>query len=281
MLRTRSIAGYAVLVGILCLPLLVACGGGGGQSSAAQVTPTMDLHRAQDDIQDALQLVATVRAMADDANNPIPGTLLAQFVAERLAQLPASQPQALCSDYATTLIQELTGAGVALPFRRRALAFNDLAHDSHVVVEIFDTDSGRWLVLDPTFAIQTLNADGLPATAAEISEAARTRNWSLLSYNYLTPAGDLYARRYYLDYPLLYLNVYDGGSTSPVEPSVSLTPYLDYLGVSVADFGTYTSPCAATDPNCSDGYYGLLYQAPYSNPAGIYGPHWFVFTPAN
>src|SRR5215470_17893615 len=192
MVRTRPIAGYAVLLAILCFPLLAACGGG-GQSPAAPVTPTMDLHSAQDDIQEALQLVATVRAMADDANNPISGTLLAHFVAERLAQLPDSQPQALCSDYATTLVQELTNAGVALPFRRRALAFNDLAHDSHVVVEILDTDGGRWLVLDPTFGIQTLNADGVPATAQEISAAARGRNWSLLSFTYLTAAGDAHA----------------------------------------------------------------------------------------
>jgi hypothetical protein len=281
MVRNRPNAGYAVLVGILCLPLLVACGGGGGQSPASQLAPAMDLHTPQADIQEAFDLVAQVRAMADVANNPIPGTLLAHFVSLRLQELPNSQPQALCSDYTTTLVQKLEDAGVALPFRNRALAFNDRAHDSHAIVEILDTDSARWLVLDPTFAIQTLNADGLPATAAEISTAARTLNWNLLSFHFLTPAGDAYARSYYLDYPLLYLNVYDGPSTTPVEPSVPLTPYLDYLGVSVDVYGTYTSPCTAQDPNCSDGYYGLLYQAPYDNPAGIYSPHWFVFAPAN
>src|SRR5262249_43823039 len=146
---------------------------------------------------------------------------------------------------------------------------------------MLDTDSGRWLVLDPTFAIETLNADGVPATAQEISAAARGRNWSLLSFTYLTAAGDAHARNYHLDYPLPYLNVYDGDSTTPSEPSVPLTPYLDYLGVSVDAYGIYTSPCTAADPDCSDGYYGLRYQAPYSNPAGIYGPHWFVFAPAN
>src|SRR5215467_3926316 len=159
MVRNRPNAGYAALVAVLCFPLLADCGGG-SQSSASQVAPAMDLHTPQGDIQDARQLVATVREMADDANNPIPGTRLEHVVAERLAALPGTQTQALCSDYATTLIEELTDAGVTLPFRRRALAFNDLAHDSHVVVEMLDTDSGRWLVLDPTFAIETLNADG-------------------------------------------------------------------------------------------------------------------------
>jgi hypothetical protein len=237
MVRNRLPAGYAALVSILSLSLPAACGGG-SHPSAAPLDPVMNLHTPQDDLQDALDLVATVRAMADDANNPLPGTLLEHFVSLRLAELPGSQPQALCSDYSTTLIQELTNAGVALPFRPRALAFNDRAYDSHAVVEILDTDSGRWLVLDPTFGIETMNADGVPATAEEISAAARGRNWSLLSFRFLTPAGDSYARNYYLDYPLLYLNVYVGGSTTPVEPSVSLTPYLDYLGVSVDGYGT-------------------------------------------
>jgi hypothetical protein len=277
--RFRPEAGYAVLVGILAILSLTDCGGGSG-SPATPVTPAMNLHTAQDDIQDALGLVTKVRAMADDANNPFEGTLLARFVAQRLAELPGSQPQALCSDYTTTLIQELTDAGVTLPFRGRALAFNDRAHDSHAVVEILDTDSARWLVLDPTFGIQTLNADGLPATAQEISAAARGQNWNLLSFKYLTPAGDAYARRYYLDYPLLYLNVYDDQSSTPEQSPVPLTPYLDYLGLSAAAFGAYTSPCTGADPGCADGYYGLQDYAGYSNAAGVYAPHWFVFTPA-
>jgi len=279
MVRSRSNAGYALLGAILTTLLLSGCGGSG--RSPPTVTPTMALHTAQDDIQQALALVTKVRAMADDANNPFPGTPLAHFVALRLAKLPGSQTQALCSDYATTLIQELTDAGVLLSFRTRALAFNDRAHDSHAVVEILDSDTGRWLVLDPTFGLETLNASGQPATAAEISEAARGQNWALLSFRYLTPAGDRYARNYYLDYPLLYLNVYDGQSQSPVEPPISLTPYLDYLGVSVPTFGTYTAPCTAADPDCADGYLGLRDLPDYANPAGVYGPHWFVFAPAS
>lgn len=276
MLPGESKSGYVRLVVILSVLLFASCGG----SSDPPVAIARDQAASQTQFQIALSAVTEVRAMADDANNPYPGTLLAHFVALRLAELPGSQPQALCSDYATTLVQRLTDVGVTLSFRTRAIAFNDRAHDSHAVVEILDSETGRWSVLDPTFGLLILNASGLPATAGEISDAARGQNWKLLSFQFLTPAGGAYARAYYLDYPLLYLNVYDGQSTTPEEPPVPLTPYLDYLGVSAEAFGAYTSPCQATDAGCADGYFGLQDYSGYSNAAGVYSPHWFVFTPA-
>jgi hypothetical protein len=44
-----------------------------------------------------------------------------------------------------------------------------------------------------------------------MAAAADAEQWHDISYEYLGPRGDFYARRYYLDYPLLFLNIFHAG----------------------------------------------------------------------
>ncbi len=193
----------------------------------------------------ARTLAGEVRNMADHDNQPYDGTVLAGAAAAE------SDAVADCTAFATALLAELSDANLSLQARELAVCFNDDAYDCHALVEVFDSDSQRWITLDPTFGLYALNSQGRPATAQEISTAARARTFDQLSFTYLTAAGDAYARAYYIDYPLLFLDVFQPGSnTALVQPSLSsLQPYFDLMGPAVN--GTVSGFYAA---QCGTGY---------------------------
>ena len=193
----------------------------------------------------ARTLAGEVRNMADHDNQPYDGTVLAGAAAAE------SDAVADCTAFATALLAELSDANLSLQARELAVCFNDDAYDCHALVEVFDSDSQRWITLDPTFGLYALNSQGRPATAQEISTAARAQAFNQLSFAYLTPAGDAYARAYYIDYPLLFLDVFQPGSnTALVQPSLSsLQPYFDLMGPAVN--GTVSGFYAA---QCGTGY---------------------------
>jgi len=242
----------------------------------------------------ARTLAGEVREMADDDNQPYDGTPLAGVVA---AQADAV---ADCAGFTTALLAELSDANLPLQARDLAVCLNDNAYDCHALVEVFDTDSQRWITLDPTFGLYALNSQGQPATAQEISTAARARAFDQLSFTYLTAAGDAYARAYYIDYPLLFLDVYQPGSnTALVQPSLaSLQPYFDLMGPAVngavsgyyaAQCGTgYSSATADWDGThrtyaCSSGFtaifWGISVSVIQGDPSAtaIWQTHRFVF----
>jgi len=193
----------------------------------------------------ARTLAGEVRGMADDDNQPYDGTPLAAVAASE------SDAVADCATFTTALLAELADGNVPLQARPLSICFNDNSYDCHELVEVFDTDSQRWITLDPTFGLYALNSQGRPATAQEISTAARARAFDQLSFTYLTAAGDAYARAYYIDYPLLFLDVFQPGSnTALVQPSLaSLQPYFDLMGPAVN--GTVSGYYAA---QCGTGY---------------------------
>ena len=186
----------------------------------------------------ARTLAGEVRDMADHDNQPYDGTPLAVVAAAQAVAV------ADCTAFATALLAELSDANLSLQARELAVCFNDDAYDCHALVEVFDSDSQRWITLDPTFGLYALNSQGRPATAQEISTAARAQAFNQLSFAYLTAAGDTYARAYYIDYPLLFLDVFQPGSNT--EPSLaSLQPYFDLMGpvVNGTVSGFYAAQC--------------------------------------
>ena len=58
----------------------------------------------------------------------------------------------------------------------------------------------------------------------DLSRAARTQRWADVVFVPLTGAGFQYARDYYLDYPLLFLNVLEGSGIT--KDPASVLPYL-------------------------------------------------------
>src|SRR5205823_2248085 len=86
-------------------------------------------------------------------------------------------------------------------------------------------------------------------TSAEISAAARSLAFDQLSFTYLTSAGAAYAHAYYIDYPLLFLSIYQPGSETDLVqlPPTSLQPYFDLMGSAVNGTvsGYYAAQCAS------------------------------------
>lgn len=185
-------------------------------------------------------LTAAVRGMADIDNQPYGDSPLVAFVA-------AEQSGAAdCVAFSNALMAQLQDANVPLRAQSLAVCLNTNAYDCHALVEVYDPDSQRWTTLDPTFGLYAVNAAGQPAEAAEISAAVRAQSFSQLGFQYLTPAGNAYAQAYYIDYPLLFLNIYKTGTTQTVQPPPPLLePYFDLLGSSVsgASLGYYAIQC--------------------------------------
>ena len=235
---------------------------------------------------------AHVRLMADIDNQPYDGVPL------YARSLSVDHGASDCGDFSRTLLDSLADAGFPLKVRLRGICYN--SPNCHELVEILDSDQSRWITLDPTFGLYTLNASGEAASAEEISEAVRDQAFSSLSFVFLTPAGRAYATGYYLDYPLLFMDLYTVGSQSGFEqpPPASLEPFLDLIGSAtdspVSNF--YSIQCAAgstsatanwdgtvrTHP-CTNGYTQIFWGIKVSlvpgdnSAAAIWRPHRFVF----
>ncbi|HET9330298.1 MAG TPA: hypothetical protein VFO23_07210 [Steroidobacteraceae bacterium] len=239
----------------------------------------------------ARNLTTAVREMADGDNQPYDGTLLAAAAAAE------NDAAADCVAFSNTLLTELADANIPLQYRARGMCFN--SPDCHELIEVLDPASQRWITLDPTFGLYALNSSGQPATVEEISAAVRASAFSTVGFTYLTPNGDGYVRGYYVDYPLLFLNVYQAGSTSAYEQAqVPLEPYFDLMGATVngAVSGFFALECAAgassatatwdgtsqTYP-CHNGFTEIFYGISVSLGQGnssavsIGAPHRFVF----
>ncbi len=240
----------------------------------------------------ARSLGGTVRQMADLDNQPHDGTPLAIVAAA--ADVGAVD----CVAFSNALLAELTDANFPLQYRARGVCFS--SPDCHELVEVLDSDHDRWVTVDATFGLYTLNGSAQAATIEEISAAARSVDFGSLSYVYLTNSGNLYAKAYYLDYPTLFLGVYVPGTINDFEeaPVASLVPYFDLVGTSVDGpmSGFYAIQCATgsssatanwdgtvrTDP-CRSGFtpiaygYAVSLVSGDSSAAAIWTPHRFAF----
>jgi hypothetical protein len=170
-------------------------------------------------VESALWAADFVRTMAPADHRPYGWTPLLTAIAPRY--------KALCSDYAALLLQVLVEMNVGLPARRLDVSFNGTNNDAHTLVELQDPTSLRWVILDPTFDLAARNPDGSWAAAEDISLAASTGNWTTISYVYAGPEGDAHARGYYLDYPLLFVNVYRQGQTTVPGQGQPIAAYLN------------------------------------------------------
>jgi hypothetical protein len=230
--------------------------------------------------------------MADFDNQPHDGTPLA------IATANEGDGASDCVAFSLALLAELADANVPLQSRARGMCFNP--PDCHELVEILDPDTQRWSTLDATFGLYTNNSSGQPATVDEISEAARNRVMNTLGFAFLTGSGEAYAHQYYIDYPLLFLQVYQVGSFSNLEqpPPSSLEPYFDSMGASVAGTysGYYALGCASGSVNATAVWDGVSQTYPCTNgftevfaaisvslgqgnstATSIFTPHRFVF----
>lgn len=166
-------------------------------------------------IEAAQWAMRSVNAMADDRNRPYLGTRLELRISRK------NRPLALCIDYAEVLrdiINELK-LGRA---RTADIFFLDNGYDGHTLVEFTPIGSSTGIMLDPTFNLVAKNKkDGNWATLEDISKASRSQRWADIGFITTSAA----VSQYYLDYPLLFLNIKgSGGATYPALDHLEQVP---------------------------------------------------------
>jgi hypothetical protein len=180
---------------------------------------------SDDRITTALWAAGFVRGMASIGNLPFAWTPLWNRM------YTGGQTVAFCGDYAEILVGILAEVNVDTAARVRQVLFYPNSYDGHILNVIRD-ESDRWVVIDPTFALAAKRqSDGAWATAEDISEATRLQAWDTISYIPARPEGTFYAENYYIDYPLLFLNV---DLTDIAAPA---TPYLEEVPLPVDGHG--------------------------------------------
>src|SRR5436190_865517 len=191
-------------------------------------------------VESALWATDLVRSMALSDNRPFTWTELAR-------QLPARRYQVMCYDYAETLLRVLAGMNSQLSSRRLDIALNPNNYDAHTLVEMYEPNSQRWMLLDPTFDLSVKRtSDGQWAAAEDVSNATRTQRWSDLSYVFAGTAGDYWARNYYLDYPLLFVNTYHAGEPRIAAQGGPVLPYMTEVPMPVSGkYGMYAVGCSS------------------------------------
>jgi hypothetical protein len=168
-------------------------------------------------IQAAIGAVGQVRSSADFTNQPGPTGLLRAIIRSE------NRDFAICDDYATALVQTLSEMNVGIPYRTAGTCFNPNGFDCHTYVEIYDATQSSWVILDPTFGLiprQVANGMLLPST--ELATATRALNFSAIQFSYATSLGSAYARAYYLDYPLLFMQLFNPAYGTLSSPPASI-----------------------------------------------------------
>ena len=184
-------------------------------------------------VQSALWATNFIREMASPTNVAVPGTLLASVLDLR--------QQATCLDYSRALYYALAEMNVTNGFRRLNIAFdpkNDF--DTHALLEFYDSDQGTWMLLDPTFDLTVRKAsDSTWASAEDMMNATRATQWNAVTYDFLGSYGSSLANTYYLDYPLLYLNIEPPGGVFDTVDAPSILPFLTELQLPEQVAGVY------------------------------------------
>ncbi|PYV77078.1 MAG: hypothetical protein DMG96_12245 [Acidobacteria bacterium] len=162
-------------------------------STAVQALPS-DANAFRNTVQ---QQTGNVRLMTQGVTNtPIPGTLLAQVVAQ--------------------------GGGTI------ALVFDGTPYEQHISTEYWDPFLSQWITADPTFGVVYWN----PSTTAGLSMANIASNiaaqkWSAIQpfILYATSNGEIYSHNYYMDPILNYLNPLARGQGVQLPLPNSPAPY--------------------------------------------------------
>jgi hypothetical protein len=184
-------------------------------------------------IQSAFWAVHFVRSMAAADNRPYSWT-----------ELAARKYFVTCYDYAMTFLQVWTEMNGQLAAGPLFIALNPNTWDTHTLTEMFVPETQKWMLLDPTFDLTVKRAsDGGWATAEDVSAATRGQQWGDVSYEFLGPLADYYARRYAIDYPLLYVNVYHTGQLAVNGRGGPVLPFMQEVPMPAS--GTSTSDTSA------------------------------------
>jgi hypothetical protein len=192
-------------------------------STATQPLPS-DANAFRNTVQ---QQTGAVRLMTQGTGNtPTPGTSLAQQVAA------AGHTQALCTDFARTLLPMLLGQRIST--RLRDVVFDGANLETHEMTEYYDPFLNQWIDTDPTFGVTYWNPSTTTGLSVnQISADVVAQNFGAIPTTFVTNNGTVYVNNYYMDPILLYLNVLPTGQATTQGPVAnSPLPYMTQLGTS-------------------------------------------------
>ena len=128
-----------------------------------------------------------------------------------------NEDRANCSRFAQAMLVMLGQVKLGVTARLVGTCLVPNTYDCHTLVELWDAVRQQWVLSDPTFGLAPRDvATGGRATLVTMGNAARGRDWGAISYEYFTSEGDRYAREYYLDYPLLFVQPMAPGQSRPL-----------------------------------------------------------------
>lgn len=115
-----------------------------------------------------------------------------------------------------------------------AFAINGI--DGHTLLQAWNPSRNLWELLDPTFAIRPIDpGTSLPVTAEWMRTLSQSQNWSSFAYRALLPSSSNYLQTYYLDYPLLFLNIEENDILPTPSLATSILPYLQSIPAPLQD----------------------------------------------
>ena len=186
-------------------------------------------------IKSALWATDLVRGMSPIDNRP--------FAWGGVFETIGTRYYANCVDYALTLLHVLQQMNSQLQARRLDVALN---LDGHTLVEMLDSVTQRWILLDPTFDLTvSRTVDDVLATAEDMSAATRSEHWSDITYQFLGPLDDYYVRNYYLDYPLLFVDLYRAGDQQVNGQGGPVALYMETVSLPASTTQVYVVGCLA------------------------------------
>lgn len=207
-------------------------------STAFTFTAGAASNSAQARLDTALWSTARVRDMSDESNVPAPGTVLDLIVKS------GGFLQATCAHYAIALLTVLnqSGANVGPGYVNTCLNPSN-SFDCHTLIQANDPRTNVPILLDPTFGLtMTDGAATRFLSTTDMGTATATRAFDSVRYQFLSSFDDIIARKYYLDYPLLYL------SLAPASlPSATRSPLQFFQSVGTSASGgaaLYSVQCA-------------------------------------
>jgi hypothetical protein len=188
------------------------------------------------------ELTAFVRSQAGAADSlPIRESLLYPLVRDR------SKDLANCVDYAQALLQAIAQSAIGLDARELNVCLNPNDYDCHTLVEVRQPGLDEWALFDPTFGITVLRADTQEqATAEDMFVALHAGAFGDVDYVPLDSRANDILQNYYLDYPLLYANVYLPSREAGFSlQAPDILGFYESLGTApVAAAGLYAVRCA-------------------------------------
>jgi hypothetical protein len=98
------------------------------------------------------------------------------------------------------------------------------------------------MILDPTFAVAARRGDGAWATATDLSQAVRRKNWTGITFVPLDADGIPRLRSYYIDYPLLFVSPF-GQGVPRADDGPSILGYYEEVALPVQEKGAYAIRC--------------------------------------